>query len=60
MKKTPANVIHFGPNLSVIHPTIGASNPPSNLPRLAAVEVTARLKPSSEAIGLNSAEKPYN
>jgi len=60
MRKIPRRTIHFGPNLSVIHPVIGASSPPSNLPMLAAIDVTARLKPSSEAIGLNSAENPYS
>lgn len=51
-------ITHFGPNLSVSHPASGASRPPSSLPMLAATDVTARLKPSSEAMGLKRAENP--
>ena len=58
MKKIPVRTIHFGPNLSVIHPVTGASNPPSRRPMLAGTDVAARLSPSSEAMGLNSAENP--
>ena len=55
---TPKMATHFGPILSVSQPTIGASIPPPNRLILEATDVTARLKPSSEDIGLNSAENP--
>ena len=58
MMKTPAKTIHLGPYLSVTQPVSGASIPPSNLPILAATDVVALLKPSSEDMGLNSAENP--
>ena len=58
VKGVPVTTIHLGPYLSVTQPVIGASNPPSNRPILAATDVAARLKPSSEDIGLNSAENP--
>ena len=54
----PTTMTHLGPNRSTNQPVIGASKPPSNLPIPAATEVEARVKPSSEAMGLKSAEKP--
>ena len=54
----PKIIIHFGPNLSEIQPVKGARKPPSKRLILEATEVAARVKPSSEDIGLNSAEKP--
>jgi hypothetical protein len=49
-------IIHLGPNLSVIHPATGDRNPRSKLPILGATDVVARLKLSSEAMGLKNAE----
>jgi len=54
----PIIIKNLGPNLSTSHPVSGDSIPELSLPMLGATEVTARLNPSSEAIGLNSAEKP--
>jgi len=54
----PIVIKNLGPNLSTSPPTSGASIPRPSPPMLVAAEVTVRLNPNSEAIGLNNAENP--
>ncbi len=54
----PMIIKNLGPNLSTSPPASGASMPRPSLPMLVATDVTARLNPSSEAIGWNNAENP--
>lgn len=49
---------HRAPHRSVIQPVRGDSIPPSNLPIPEATDVTVRLKPNSDEIGLKRAERP--
>ena len=58
IRHVPAKIIHFGPNLSESQPVSGNSRPLFKLAIPAAKDATARLKPSSEAMGLKSAEIP--
>jgi hypothetical protein len=58
IRNTPKRTIHFGPNLSVIQPVIGASKPPWKLTMLAATDVNVLVEPNYDAIGLNSADIP--
>ena len=58
-QKIPKRITQFGPYLSLTHPAIGPRAADTMLWTLAAVDVTARLKPSSEAIGLNRTENPF-
>ena len=56
--QAPELITRFDPNLSESHPVSGASIPPPKREATPATEVAARLKPSSEDIGLNNAENP--
>jgi hypothetical protein len=57
-QKIPRSITRLGPYLSLAHPPVGAQMPCPTLWILDAIDATARLKPSSEAIGLNKTENP--
>jgi hypothetical protein len=54
----PIIINSLGPNLSTSPPISGDSIPRAALVMLVAIDVTVRLNPNSEAIGLNNAENP--
>jgi len=49
---------HFGPNLSESQPAIGNITPVCNVRTPVTIDAAARLKPRSDAMGLNIAEAP--
>ena len=50
----PLMITHFGPNLSESQPAIGNITPVCNVRTPLTTDAAARLKPRSEAIGLQS------